>query len=200
MGMKLNIKKTNYLLIARNFNRPSYNYSSNLHICIDNVPISKTLNPTLLGIMLDPGLTFKPHFQEVRKKCASKINLIKTLSSKYYNINTLHLLTIYKSLVLSLLQYSMLPFIVASKETQNTIQLIQNFALKKILRLRPSASTKSIHTLCRVELIADRIKRLASRFLSKSVLHNVRIKQIVKSHESSNCTHHRSILDNISRI
>jgi len=80
-GMKKNEKKNT--VIANNHNRASYPLSSNLQLTINNTQIMKSTHPTVLGITLDPGLTFKHHFDTIKQKCNSKIRLIQTLSSKH---------------------------------------------------------------------------------------------------------------------
>ncbi len=90
---------------------------------MDNTTILKNDNPILLGITLDKHLTFDKHFQDMHKSVAKKLHLIRLLSSKNYNINTDYLITIYKAFILSKIQYSMLPFTVATKsikDKQNT--------------------------------------------------------------------------------
>ena len=93
-GFKLNEKKTNYIVFANNHNKKSYILNSNLNIKLNKTNIKKETHLTLLGITLDPGLTFAENFHKVRKKATIKLNIIKILGSKYYNINHKHLITI----------------------------------------------------------------------------------------------------------
>ena len=120
--MKLNVTTTNYIVFHKkyktNFNR------NNLSLTLYNKQITKSTNPTLLGIQLDKHLNFDDHFNNLRKQLSTKINLINHLSSRSYNINPQHLLTIYKAIILSKIQYSMLPFTVTSQTNQHKLQLI----------------------------------------------------------------------------
>ncbi|RMZ95485.1 hypothetical protein BpHYR1_002798 [Brachionus plicatilis] len=46
-GLKLNVDKSNYLVQARNYQRPSHYFSSKLKIQINHQPIQEKLNPTM---------------------------------------------------------------------------------------------------------------------------------------------------------
>jgi hypothetical protein len=105
----INEKKTQYLLLTKNSKNKTYTEKENLRLQINGTQITRNLNPTFLGVTFDPELNFHSHFDKLIKKCVSKINLLTILSSKAYRIKRNHLLTIYKSLVLSLFQYSMIP-------------------------------------------------------------------------------------------
>ena len=78
-GMKLNVTKTNYIVFHKkyktNFNR------NNLSLTLYNKQITKSTNPTLLGIQLDKHLNFDDHFNNLRKQLSTKINLIYHLNS-----------------------------------------------------------------------------------------------------------------------
>jgi len=136
-------------VIANNHNRASYPLYSNLQLTINNTQIMKSNHPTVLGITLDPGLTFKHHFDTIKQKCNLKIRLIQTLSSKHFDIQKSHLLTIYKSKILSLFQYSMFPYYVSSTKMQKSIQVIQNKVLRIIYK-PPSKPASKTYTESRI--------------------------------------------------
>ena len=196
-GLRLNVDKCSYLVIARNFNRPSYLFSSNLHLTINNSQIKKTEYPTLLGITLDSGLTFKEHFKNIKIKCESKINLLKILSSKIYCINPKYLLTIYKALVLSLIQYSMLPYAITSNKIKKDLQVIQNRAIRVIFKLNKRTSKKILQSVSNIEPLENRLKKLMINFINKSALHSNEIKSIIEAFDS-NENNKKSILSYIS--
>ena len=139
--MKLKTDKTKYIMFHKKYRTNFTSEQNKLKMRLDNTFIEKAEHPTLLGITVDKHLNFNYHFQQLRKKLTTKINLIYRLSSKVYNINPIHLITIYKSLILSKIQYSMLPFLVTSKTTQLKIQTMKNSILKRILKIPPKTST-----------------------------------------------------------
>ena len=132
--MKLNTEKTNYILFHKKY-QTAFNHNQTLSIQMNSTEIKHAINPILLGITLDKHLNFIEHFKSLTKSLNPKINLIKILSTKHYNINRQHLLTIYKSLILSKLQYSMFPYLTTTKYIRNKIQVMQNRILKTILKV-----------------------------------------------------------------
>jgi hypothetical protein len=160
-GMKISEKKTNYIVLAGNHNRPSYHLSSNLQLKLGKSKISKILDPKLLGITLDPGITFSNHFDILMEKCTSKLNLIKKLRSKHYGIKPDHLLTIYKSLVMSLFNYSMLPYLVTKNSIKKKLQVFQIKHLKSYLNYHRKRA--QISFIANIDTIETRIKKLATK-------------------------------------
>ena len=97
--LKLNEKKCEYTVITNK------RASIKLDIIVNNKLISYAENPRVLGVYLDPKLNFKYHFNTIKKELVSKVNLLRILSNKSNRLNKAHLLTIYKSLILSKIQY-----------------------------------------------------------------------------------------------
>jgi len=148
--MKLNELKTNYIVFHKKY-RTIFN-QNNLHLTLNGQQIIKAKYPKLLGITLDEHLDFSEHFHCLKKSINSKINLIRILNSKAYSFNPHHLLTVYISLILSKIQYSMLPYLVTSKKIRNSLQIIQNKSLKgKTITTNCTTSTKLIHTIATID-------------------------------------------------
>jgi len=96
-GMKLNATKTNYIIFKKKYKSAFANLNNKLSIKVDNTQIDKCENPTLLGITLDENLNFDIHFKKLTSSLQTKLNLIRTLSSKQYQINPTHLDQIYRA-------------------------------------------------------------------------------------------------------
>jgi len=158
-GMKINANKTNYIILQKIYKTALYK-SPSLSLKMNNTTILKNDNPILLGITLDTHLTFDKHFQDMHKSLAKKLHLIRLLSSKKYNTNTDYLITIYKAFILSKIQYSMLPFTVATKSTKDKLQILQNKTLKRILKVSQKTPTNLIHTLANTQPLNTRIRTL----------------------------------------
>ena len=99
IGLTINIKKCEYSIFSAG------NCEDTLRLKIGLTPIEYNKNPKILGVYFDTKLKFTDHFDEIKKHIASKINLLRILSYNSNAINTNKLLTIYKSLILSKLQY-----------------------------------------------------------------------------------------------
>ena len=148
-------------------------------------------------------MTFEHHFTKLKNKCKSKLNLIANLSSKKYNLNQKHLLTIYKSKILSLFQYSMVPLYVASKKTINSIQIIQNKVLRMILRTPFKTRISTLHKMANIEYIRERNENLIKNFLKRSE-DNPTIQKVIDQHKLLNHNEyraaHRSVIDQVSLL
>ncbi len=108
-----------------------------------------------------------------------KINVLRILSNKSNRINVNHLLTIYKALILSKLQYSCIPFMVTINKIKKELQIIQNKCLKIILNLPNHTSSKFAHQTLKCEKLDKRLASLSCNFLNKSKQHNPTIKPII---------------------
>ncbi|RNA10846.1 RNA-directed DNA polymerase from mobile element jockey-like [Brachionus plicatilis] len=172
-GMKINANKTNYTILQKKY-KTAFNISPTLSLKIDNTTILKIDNPILLGITLDKHLSFDRHFQDMHKSLAKKLHLIRLLSSKNYNINPEYLITIYKAFILSKIQYSMLPFTVASKSIKDKLQIIQNKTLKRILKVSQKTPTILVHTLANTQPLNTKIKTLLINYLSNARINKIK--------------------------
>ena len=195
-GLKLNGKKCIYTIFTT---KPK----DRINLFISNEIIQYEQNPKLLGIYFDPKLKFTFHFQEIKKVLVSKINLLKILSYKSNRINVNHLLTIYKSLILSKLQYSMLPFLVTTNKMKKELQSIQNKCFKIILNQPIQTSSKLIHTTLKCVKLDKRFSTLTCNFLAKAKLNNPSILSVFENHNKKKAKYSqskRSILDRINTI
>jgi hypothetical protein len=167
---------------------------------IGDTQIEYNKNPKVLGIYFDTKLKFTYHFDEIKKQIASKINLLRILSYNSNAINTNKLLTIYKSLILSKLQYSMLPFMVASRKIKNELQIIQNKCLKTILKAPLQTSTKLIHEFFKIQNIETRLAHLSCSFIEKSKRSNSTVNQIIEIHNIKPTNTKRALRSILDRI
>jgi hypothetical protein len=92
--LRLNEKKCTYTVFTNKLN-------DLVQLLINNHVLDYSANLKALGIYFDPKLKFNFHFLEIKKKLITKINLLRILSNKSNRLNVKHLLTIFKSLILS---------------------------------------------------------------------------------------------------
>jgi len=201
-GMKLNELKTNYIVFHKK--KTIFN-QNNLHLTLNGKQIIKEKHPKLLGITLDEHLDFSEHFHCLKKSINSKINLIRILNSKAYSINPHHLLTVYKSLILSKIQYSMLPYLVTSKKIRNSLQIIQNKSLKSICKLHYRTSTKLTHTIANIDQLNLRIKNMVIKYISTAKINKIStttkfVKDFSPYDKSSNYSILDALYPNYSRL
>ena len=91
------------------------NNSFHFELFKERIPPCESLK--FLGITFDLSLSFNQHIKEIKKKCINRLNIIKMMSSKRYELNKSTLTTIYLSLIRSIMDYSSL--IIPQKPRQN---------------------------------------------------------------------------------
>ena len=123
----------------------SQNKTVSMHFCrkcnitvAPNLKVSGFKIPTVttvkfLGLTLDNRLSFLPHINNLKVTCNRSINLLKVVSSKTWGMNRNSLLTIYRSLIRSKLDYGCMIYNSACKTYLKQIDQIQNEALRVCL-------------------------------------------------------------------
>jgi hypothetical protein len=119
----------------------------------------------LLGIKLDASLNFKLHFSDVIQSCNYRLNLIRTLSSYNKKISIDKLLVVYKAYILSIIQYSFLPYIYASNLIKQTLQSIQNSALSTIFKLPIYTNIKNVHKIIKLSTIEEKLDSMLKTYV-----------------------------------
>ena len=127
---------------------------------------------TFLGIRFDKYFTFKNQIKYLRKSCINRLNIIKVLSQKSWQINSGSLIILYKSLIRSLVDYSLFLYPIISKTNQKKLQSIQNNALRIIFRKKYDYDAKILHELANIESIETRSNQLIRNYISNAFNNN----------------------------
>lgn len=145
--LTLNSKKTNYIAFSlTSANRPDYN-----NIKIDNIsdPIKETISTKYLGIIIDKNLKWDVHATYLTKK-------IRCLIHKFYLLrqflNQNLLLTLYLTLVESLIRYGIIGWGGLYKNSLKKLAVAQNTILKIIYKKNRLYSTQLLYSekICNV--------------------------------------------------
>jgi ribonuclease HI len=83
-----------------------------------------------LGIILDKRLTWKYHFEYIENKCKKRLNLIRKLTGTQWGASKESLLTIYRALIRSLLDYGAEVLDSASQNMKAKFDVIQSKCLR----------------------------------------------------------------------
>ena len=89
-----------------------------LKLKLYNTQITKVESTKFLGIILDQRLNFNKHIEYIKSKAQGRVNIIKILSHKKWKLSCNTLISMYKSLVRSIIEYSdfILPFLAAKSK------------------------------------------------------------------------------------
>ena len=101
--------------------------------------------------------------------CGGKLFWLKMLlAHKSWNLDTKTLLNVYKSLVRSLLDYSSFLYGNLSFANKQSLQSIQNTALRLILRKKREDGSDVLHEIAKIEPLEIRMKNIMERYTEKA--------------------------------
>ena len=104
---------------------------NNYVISIDGQPIDRVNKMKYLGVIIDDRLTFKDHCEYIAKKMSKKVNFLRQIRNRL-DIKTALLL--FNSLVVPHIDFCNSILFMLNKRELHTLQLIQNRAMRIILK------------------------------------------------------------------
>ena len=138
-------------------------------LVLNNEFIPYNPNPIFLGITFDERLCFNVHFANLRARALRRLNIIKIFSHSSWHINKKTLTTVYRALVGSIFDYSFFAVANCSKTNLESVQRIQNRAIRCIYRLPWDSPTEQLFKISGVLPLKPRFTQLGSRYLSKAL-------------------------------
>lgn len=125
----INTKKTKGMLIGNK--RIEQNFWSLNRVTVKDDVIEIVNNFKYLGVILDSRLDFKEHCDYITKKVNKKVGYLRRIRSK---VSTWAAITMYNVMVKPILEYCMATLANAFGNNINKIQVLQNRAMRSILR------------------------------------------------------------------
>jgi hypothetical protein len=161
--LKMNASKCCYTIFSRGGKKTDFDLKLNN----DSIPKSK--NPVFLGITFDEYLCFNKHFDNLRERALKRLNLIKIFSHSSWHLKKACLLSIYRSLVSSIFDYSFFAVVCVSETRMLRLQRIQNRAVRSIFKLRWDSPTAEIPILSGLLPVKERLVQLGKKYVAKNV-------------------------------
>jgi hypothetical protein len=125
--LKMNAKKCCYTIFS-NGGRGDLEFDLKLNS--EFIPYNP--NPVFLGITFDESLCFHTHFENLRARALSRLNIIKIFSHKSWHLSRKTLTCIYRALIGSIFDYSFFSVANVSENSLGLVQRIQNRAIRCI--------------------------------------------------------------------
>ena len=100
--LSVNIKKTNFVLFGNQAMLKNVTNQTRCKLFMGNIEIGQTNTAKFLGIIIDSNLTWKPHTDNVTKKVAKSVGIIKRVRH-CLPVDTLN--TLYNTLILPYINY-----------------------------------------------------------------------------------------------
>jgi hypothetical protein len=168
--LKMAPHKCNYLVFT-NSNRDD---SNELNLILNGTKLTTDNSPTFLGIRFDHHLTFNNQIEYLKKTCMDRLNIIKILAYKTWQLTKQTLIQIYNVLIRSIIEYSAIIAPIISAANLNTLQIIQNNALRLILNKPKITRTRIeyLHEEANIDMIDTRLTTLRKRYVLKAIHNN----------------------------
>ena len=172
----LNATKSQSIVFTKQYQRlPD---TEGLIIRGDLIPIIDRVK--FLGVWYDRGLTFTPHVVNLVKACKSRLNVLSLLCGDDFGPTTEIAVRLYKTFVRPLLEYGAPAWNTSICPTQQlALETVQNRGCRTALRFPWWAPRTQLRTLCRLQLIEDRLAELGARYLLKASQRNPLIREMV---------------------
>ena len=132
--------------------------------------ICSSLFVNFLGIRFDSKLTFSEQVSYLKESCTKRLNILKILSNKSWNINKVTLVKIYILLIRSILDYSSIISSNLNQNLKSQLQTIQNSSLKIIFKKPFNYNTIDLHKLANIDLLDKRFSQLNKRFIFRNII------------------------------
>ena len=146
--------------------------------------IMEDQNPKFLGVRFDKHLNFTNQINYIKKVCIDRMNIIKILSNKTWQLTVKTLKSIYCTLVRSLMEYSAILQPVIKKTNFNMLQIIQNNCIRSILKIE-KISIKRLHEIIEIEVLESRFFELGTRYVISTLeTRNPLIMELINEYKS----------------
>lgn len=120
-----------------------------------------------LGLIFDRRLTFVPHIKYLRDKCLKAINLLRVVSHTDWGADSPTLLKLYQAQVRSKLDYGCIVYGSARSSYIDSLDRIQNLALRICLGAFRTSPVQSLHVESHVMPLHLRRDKLALQYITK---------------------------------
>ncbi|KAK3885147.1 hypothetical protein Pcinc_010628 [Petrolisthes cinctipes] len=137
------------------------------HLTINNTPIPHTHTPKILGITYNTSMTFKQRITTIKNKCMQRLKALRSLASTTFGHNKETTTTVYKQYIRSVMDYASPAWASNLTETHhNTLQTIQNRALKTITGCTATTPPDHLHYETKVLKIKDHLDMRGTQTLA----------------------------------
>lgn len=160
-GVSINAAKTTAIIFTRK-RRVSYP-----DLCINNESIPYVSSFNFLGYIFDEHLTWKDHIKHIVTKCSKRLNLLRSITGLSWGSNKKTLITVYRGLIRSILDYGSTLYSTASKYLLSQLDTIQYKALSICLGAFKGTALSSLQFECNEPPLHIRRNIATLKYLTK---------------------------------
>ena len=141
----------------------------NIKIKINNKDIKPSDNVKFLGLILDRNLSWRPHIKNLEIKCNAAVRIIKCLRGIWWGADPNILLTIYKALVRSKIEYGGFLISPCKEIHMNKLQKIQNSSLRFAMGYQCTTPINVIMAESCIPYLKYRFEYLGYKYILKNL-------------------------------
>ena len=176
--VRLNGGKSNLVILSRKRKK----LNENLCVLLFDDVVRPVTKAKFLGVEIDNTLRFKDHIQDLALRAEKRLNILKILA--WGGTEPKILIRLYKTFIRSLFEYSAVCIVQCPDTVLDTLQKIQNRAIRICLRLPQYVSLDLLHQSACLPRIKERLVQLALTLVTKMRQSNPLIRDMVDNHES----------------
>jgi hypothetical protein len=120
-----------------------------------------------LGVVFDSKLSFVPHIQILKTKCAKALNILKVVSNTQWGADKKVLLQLYRSVVRSKLDYGSIVYGSARKSYLQALDAIHNQGIRMCLGAFPTSPIESLYVEASEPSLKNRRIKLSLQYIIK---------------------------------
>lgn len=192
-GLTVEPTKSNLVIFSRKQMNPA-----DTAITVKGTRVKGCSEAKFLGLTLDYRLSWKPHLESLLSKCKNLLNIIKCLRSTWWGADPSTLITIYRALIRSSIEYGSAAIPYKSNPLLAKFEVIQRRALRLALGLRNSTPNNVVLAEAKEPLLHFRLQSLSDKYILRvfsSSWHPLLTSLPFLRHDLQNRQSHRILLD-----
>ena len=144
-------------------------YMSNLDLTINNKALPMATHPKVLGLTLDPKLTYSTHIHNISVQAHTPLQIIKALTATGWGKQKETLMATYKAVMRPALEYASSVWSpIASSTSINKLQVMQNAALRTATGCTQDTNIQHLHDETLTLPIHEHLQLHASQYKQKT--------------------------------
>lgn len=161
LNFTINPSKTKIILFQ--------NSNNSLTIKIDGIDIETVKSHPYLGITIDRYLSFGIHIKNTKQKIVDRLNMIKVISSIKHGAHPETMITIYKAIFRSIIEYGSTIYNNARKTNKQILNTINNQCLRKITGCTKTTPLNSLMAIAATQPLELRHHFVACKEIARCI-------------------------------
>lgn len=164
-GFKFSASKSQYIVFSKRNKLPH-----DMTLKLGSYQLQRVNEIKILGLQLDQELSWEPYIKSLKTECFRRINIIKSLSSQKWGADKNVILSAYKALIRSKLDYGAVVYDSAKKKLLQKLNSIHSAGLRLAIGAYRTSPIKSILVESNEEPLHIRRRKLCLSYATK-ILH-----------------------------